>query len=92
MGKESRQEISKDASKVDAPSNIQRTKPTALQAENEESEAKFLRSYGQESVVHSFHKCKSRSCSSVSSSEQDRLAKKSDDRFHHHWINDNTTS
>ena len=59
---------------------------------NEESEAKFLRSsFGPESVVHSFHKCKSRSCSSVSSSEQDRLAKKSDDRFHHHWINDNIT-
>ena len=37
---------------------------------------------------HRFHKCKSRSCmSSVSSSEQDCLARRSDDRIHHHWIN-----
>ena len=35
-----------------------------------------------------FHKCKGKSCSRVSSPEQDRLAKRSDDRFHHHWINE----
>ena len=91
--KEIRQETCGDrSSKVDAPSNIQRKKPTASQAENEENEAKFLRSsFGSESVVHSFHKCKSKSCSSVSSSEQDCLAKRSDDRLHHHWINENMT-
>lgn len=50
---------------------------------------KLLRSsFGPESVVHSFHKCKSRSCSSVSSSEQDCLAKRLDDRYHHLWINE----
>ena len=93
MEKEIRQETCKDrAAKVDAPSNIQRKKPTASQAENEENEAKFLRSsFGPESVIHSFHKCKSRSCNSVSSSEQERLARRSDDRFHHHWINENMT-
>ena len=43
-------------------------KHTASQAENEENEGKFLRSsFGPESVVHSFHNCKSKSCSSVSS-------------------------
>ena len=93
MEKEIRQETCGDgSSKVDAPSNIQRKKPTASQAENEEHEAKFLRSsFGPESVLHSFHKCKSKSCSSVSSSEQDCLAKRSDDRLHHHWINENMT-
>ena len=70
MEKEVRQKTCKDcASKVDASSNIQSKKATASQAENEEKEAKFLRSsFGPESVVHSFHKCKSKSCSSVSSS------------------------
>ena len=41
--------------------------------------------------VHRFHKYKSKSCSSVSSPEQDRLAKRSDDRFHRHWINESMT-
>lgn len=93
MEKGIRQETCKDrAAKVDTPSNMQRKKPTASQAENEENEAKFLRSSsGPESVVHSFYKCKSRSCSSISSSEQDRLARRSDDKFNHHWINEKMT-
>jgi len=84
---EIRQETCKDASKVNAPSSIQRK--NLLHHKLKMKKMKLLRSsFGPESVVHSFHKCKSRSCSSVSSSEQDRLAKRLDDRYHHLWINE----
>ena len=78
-----------DTPKLDFSSNTK--KKISLKAGNEE-EAKFLRSsFGQDAVLHSFHKCKSTKCSGLSSSEQDRLAKRSDERFNHHWINDKIT-
>lgn len=79
-----------DTPKLDFSSNTK--KKISLKAGNEEEEAKFLRSsFGQDAVLHSFHKCKSTKCSGLSSSEQDRLAKRSDERFNHHWINDKIT-
>lgn len=79
-----------DTPKLDFSSNTK--KKISLKAGNEEEEAKFLRSsFGQDAVLHSFHKCKSTKCSGLSSSEQDRLAKRSDERFNHHWIDDKIT-